>query len=306
MEIIDIKSLNLKSPNEEDNNISSNQKDNVQDKVDLTEEILKKEFAPKKKFTLKDIKTYTPKRKEIIGEHKYLSDYYNKSGKIDYIKLSLSKTGVMYRLNNYDLNPFIFYGCIFGASFIVSIIAGIISHYMILIPILTIMLIIGAVFTIQSSNDSDNKQMLMDICNVYTIFNTDVSNGVYLSDCLSHMQDVISNKRLKYALEELILNIKDSKTTIDESLILFTNRFNSQEIQVLSGMLKQFITSGVNDEFKNDVNKQTAKIISDVNNGNSTQAIATSRLIGNMFTLVMFIALGYYIYMNIKAGIRPF
>lgn len=273
----------------------------------ITEELLKQGFAPKKRLELKDIKTYTSKRKENEENHKYLSDYYDKSGRLNTMQLYLSKIGVMYRLNNYSLNPYILLGILIGAGFGISVIISLICKLeYFFIPIIALVIGIGIILVFLQLNSTDNTGILMDICNIYTILNTDISNGVYLSDCLSHIRGITNNKRLQYALDELILNIKDNKTTIDESLILFANRFNSKEIQKLTGLLKRYITTGINDEFIEQVNKQTGQIITSINNDSGNASVGVSRIIGNLFTLIMFIAVIYYIYVNIKAGIKIF
>ena len=281
--------------------------DTKKEKSVITEELLKQEFAPKKKLKLQDIRTYSPKKKENEKSHKYLSDYYDKSGRLNTAQLYLSKMGVMYRFNNYALNPYVLLGILAGASFVVSVIITLACKLScIFIPVIALAVIISIVVIFLQLNSTDNTSVLMDICNIYTVLNTDISNGVFLSDCLVHMKEIVNNKRLKYALEELILNIKDDKTTIDESLILFANRFNSKEIQKLTGIIKRYITSGINDEFIELVNKQTSQIISGINNSSGNITIGMSKIIGNLYVLVMFVVIIYYVYVNIKTGMKIF
>lgn len=281
--------------------------DTKKEKSAITEELLKQEFAPKKKLKLQDIKTYSPKKKENEKSHKYLSDYYDKSGRLNTMQLYLSKTGIMYRFNNYALNPYVLLGILTGVSFAISVIISLICKLnCIFIPVIALAVIISIMVIFLQLNNTDNTSILMDICNIYTVLNTDISNGVFLSDCLVHMKEIVNNKRLKYALEELILNIKDDKTTIDESLILFANRFNSKEIQKLTGIIKRYITSGINDEFIELVNKQTSQIISGINNNSGNITIGMSKIIGNLYVFIMFIAVVYYIYVNIKTGMKIF
>ena len=63
--------------------------DTKKEKSVITEELLKQEFAPKKKLKLQDIRTYSPKKKENEKSHKYLSDYYDKSGRLNTMQLYL-------------------------------------------------------------------------------------------------------------------------------------------------------------------------------------------------------------------------
>lgn len=281
--------------------------DTKKEKSVITEELLKQEFAPKKKLKLQDIRTYSPKRKENEKSHKYLSDYYDKSGRLNTMQLYLSKMGVMYRFNNYALNPYVLLGILAGASFVVSVIISLACKLScIFIPVIALVVIISIIAVFLQLNSTDNTSILKDICNIYTVLNTDISNGVFLSDCLMHMKEIVNNKRLKYALEELILNIKDDKTTIDESLILFANRFNSKEIQKLTGIIKRYITSGINDEFIELVNKQTSQIISWINNSSGNITIGMSKITGNLYVLVMFVVIIYYVYVNIKTGMKIF
>lgn len=271
---------------------------------DVSDEYIKTEFAPKKRFKLKEIQTYIPKKKELTGEHKFLSDYCNNQGQINKAKIRLSQLGIMYRFNNYSLNPIVFYGIEIGASIILSVIIVMLSKLgIVFIPIFILGFLGLFTIMIHSADSSDNNSMQMDICTIYTVLNADISNGVYLNNCLKHMTDIVNSKRLKYALEELILNIKDTGTTVDEALILFTDRFTSKDIQKLSGYIKQLVTMGINDDIRNKINRETIQIISDMNNENNGADTAINKLVSGLFVFVLFIAFGYYIYVNIKAGI---
>ena len=118
-------------------------------------------------------------------------------------------------------------------------------------------------------------------------------------DSLKHISENIKNLRLKYAFDELISNINNNKTTIDESLLLFNNRFTSDDINNLSLCILKIIKTGINEDIKKEIKKNIEKIITEITKEINNKEKDNISTITNCFTILSIIIVIYFVYKNI-------
>lgn len=241
-----------------------------------------------KKKQLREIKQnkINKENKVILTEAKQLSFYCDNFGKPNKIQLKLSKNGTMYHLHNFSLSPIVFYLGVFISSIMIGCISFFITKSLIASIVCSVLTYIGVLFIFEELNRIDNQNILSDICNIYTILNIDISSGKYINDCLKHIQETVNNYRLKVAFNELIQNLKNRNTTIDESLILFNDRFNSKDLIKLSGYINQMIKNGINEEITIKLSKEAGQIIADINKNSAKKAKTHIGLIANLFIVI--------------------
>lgn len=261
----------------------------------------------KENKTLKEIEFFKKKEKTYLTEAKQLSNYCDNRGKPRINQLKLSRLGIMYHLNNYDLT----YSKYIGYK---SIISGIITIIITLILLLTtkyfyiglisfpiIYILIGNYY--KGLNRKDNKDILSDISNIYTILTIDFSSGVYVNECFNHIKEIVKNKRLKFAFDELIQNINNRDISIDESILLFNNRFSSKELEKISKYIIDMIKLGINEELTTKLNKESGLIITNINKTYAIQTINHITLIANIFTFFVVCFIGYFIWKHFNLNI---
>lgn len=266
-------------------------------------------YKEKKEGKYKGVKEITYDNPDVIlknndAKYNILSDYYNKNNVLDSNRLKYSKNGTMYRMNNYNLTLSqiyllnIFIGAIF--YILISIFCYIFVSKTIIIDL--IIGIIGFIVTpIYRSiqNSKDNNIIKKDICNIYILLNTDLNKDMLIYDSLKHISENIENLRLKYAFDELINNINNNKTTINESLLLFNNRFTSDDINNLSLCILKIIKTGINEDIKKEIKKNIEKIITEITKEINNKEKDNISTITNCFTILSIIIVIYFVYKNI-------
>ena len=103
--------------------------------------------------------------------------------------------------------------------------------------------------------------MLMDIYNTYSNIKIQMSAGIYIRECLEYTYDMVTNKRYKEALSELILNFSDKTVSSTDAVSIFKNRFHSLEIDKLSSLLVYFMQYGLNANHTDDIMSEIQGII---------------------------------------------
>ena len=175
-----------------------------------------------------------------------------KKGRLSAQQNFISKTGIMYRFNRYDLKPSeyvlvrVFTGLLVSARvFLVS-----------MSPLALIGLPIGYVginVIFKILNNKDNEEMRMDIYNTYANLKIQLTSGIYIGDGLEYTYKIVQNKRYKEALKELLLNFSDKTVTSTEAVEIFRNRFDSKEIDKLCSMIEAFAEYGVSEHYLNEI-----------------------------------------------------
>lgn len=266
-------------------------------------------YKEKKEGKYKGVKEITYDNPDVIlknndAKYNILSDYYNKNNVLDSNRLKYSKNGTMYRMNNYNLTLSQIYllNIFIGAIFYILIS---IFCYIFVSKTIIIDLIIGIIGFIIApiyrsiQNSKDNNIIKKDICNIYILLNTDLNKDMLIYDSLKHISENIKNQRLKYAFDELINNINNNKTTIDESLLLFNNRFTSDDINNLSLCILKIIKTGINEDIKKGIKKNIEKIITEITKEINNKEKDNISIITNCFTILSIIIVIYFVYKNI-------
>ena len=172
----------------------------------------------------------------------------------------LSKMGVLYHRDNYALD---------ASTFILEkiVIGGALALACLVFAPGTIWKLAGAVvafilgfmipnFMIYSKDKKDNEAMQDDIVSVYTILKLNAKAGVFISDSLVECQRSVTNGRLKAGLTELNNNILSRKLTLEDSVELFNARFNNEQIDNLTVILRQSLRTGqIANMLDDDINK---------------------------------------------------
>lgn len=190
-----------------------------------------------------------------------INEAYSKSGTMDYKKLQLSRLGVMYRLKNYDLTPAYYVVLRIGVGLLFGIVGYLISTKLIFILVGIIVGYIAVPFYFKYEDKKDNEEMLMDIYNTYSNIKIQMTAGIYIRECLEYTYDMVTNKRYKEALAELILNFSDKTVSSVDAVNIFKNRFHSQEIDKLSALLGSFMQYGLNANHTDDIMMEIQGII---------------------------------------------
>lgn len=183
------------------------------------------------------------------------------SGRSAQLRLDMSKYGVMFHMENYNMSPAYYLGfrAIVGlAIFAVLVIFDVQSPFIILsIPAGYF----GVPILFKIMNASDNKEMLIDIFNTYANINIQLKVGQYIANALEYSYHSAKNKRFKEAMGELVLNMADKSVRIEDAIQIFQNRFSSNEIDKLCMMLRSLMRYGNNEEFTQDLLDEVKEII---------------------------------------------
>ena len=263
--------------------------------------IFLQQIKNEKKFKLKEIQTKN-KKEDLKNDNpvsaKQLSNYCDKTGKLEFNQLKLSRKGIMYRLNNFNLTILQYYLIRLVFSLVIGVIYFAVSKYIAYAMIVFIISFIGIDLVFIELNEADNKKVLSDICNIYTVLNIDISSGMYLSDCLNHIKTIVSSKRFKIAIDELIYNISNRNTTVDESLILFSNRFSLKEMETLSSCILEISKNGITDDYAKKISGESEQIILGINNKTADKINRCMSRLTIIFMLYVIFVCIYWICIN--------
>lgn len=173
-------------------------------------------------------------------------------GELSDKKLELSQLGIMYRFNDYNLNPSKYMVLRVAVGLLLTLIAFVLGAKVLSLLGLPLgYLLTNLVF--RKLNDRDNDDMAKDVYNTYANLKIQLSSGIYLGDCLEYTYDVARNKRYKEALKELVLNFSDKSMTSAEAIEIFKNRFQSKQINKLCAMMNTFVQYGISEAYVNDI-----------------------------------------------------
>ena len=190
-----------------------------------------------------------------------IDDAIKKRGLMDKYRTTLSKDGIMYRVGNYNLNPSWYICARLGVGILLGLLlyAGLEKAGCIILGIFAGYLLTGMYF--RAKNQSDNKEIMIDIYNTYANLKIQLSSGVYLINSLEYAHKVAQNKRYREALGELIVNMSDKTIPMQKAVDIFKDRFDSREIDKLCALLHNCVTYGVSDSYTNDIMGEIQGII---------------------------------------------
>lgn len=103
--------------------------------------------------------------------------------------------------------------------------------------------------------------MMMDLYNTYANLKIQMSSGVYLTESLEYSHKVAQDDRYREALGELILNLSDKTISMQRSVEIFKDRFDSREIDKLCALLHNCVVYGISDSYANDIMGEIQGII---------------------------------------------
>lgn len=198
------------------------------------------------------------KRDKVFNK---INEAYVKSGTMDYKRLQLSRLGIMYRLKNYDLTPAYYMVLKIGVGVLIGALGFLLSTKIVFFLVGFVVGYIAVPLYFKHEDKQDNEEMLMDIYNTYSNIKIQMSAGIYIRECLEYTYDMVTNKRYKEALSELILNFSDKTVSSTDAVSIFKNRFHSQEIDKLSSLLGSFMQYGLNANHTDDIMSEIQGII---------------------------------------------
>ena len=182
-----------------------------------------------------------------------INEYDYKKGQLSGKKRELSRLGVMYRVRNYDLNPSYYLILRIGVGFLLAFVLYLLTSNFIWIPIGIIAgyFLTHAYFVYE--NKKDNDEMIIDIYNTYANLKIQMAAGIYIREVLEYTYSTVNNERYKEALGELILNFSDKTVQSADAILIFRDRFDSQEINKLAALISSFMQFGLNSNHANDI-----------------------------------------------------
>ncbi len=200
------------------------------------------------------IKLLKPEKADIKKQFtNQVNKIYQNNGKMINYKIKLSKLGVMYRLNDYNLNIAKY----IAIRLIIGIMGAMLLYLLIykvyVIPIGLVLGYIAVPIYFKYQNKKDNEDMILDLYNTYASLRIQLNAGVYLGDTFESIYSVVINKRYKKALEELISNFADKTISSEDAIMLFKNRFDSTEIDKLCNLLNNCVRYGISDNYTKDI-----------------------------------------------------
>lgn len=109
------------------------------------------------------------------------------------------------------------------------------------------------------SNANDNDNMLTDIKIMFDCLRIQVVSNVYIIDAMVELEPLLRSSRLKQAVHELIDSIVLTND-IENSLIMFNNKFSNKYIDTLVIILRQALVSGQSEDGLNNAFDQMVDI----------------------------------------------
>lgn len=181
------------------------------------------------------------------------------------MKRYLSQMGIMYRMGDYNLSPVWYYMLRIGLGFLFSILSIFFFEFHITFIIIGFFLgYFGIDLFFKSQNQTDNKEMLMDIYNTYACMKIQLGCGFYILDSLTYAYKLAVHPRFKDALSELISNISNKTIGYEDAVALFKGRFLSEDINKLSSVLLNYTRYGQSEAYMQDIMNEIRGILSAV------------------------------------------
>lgn len=192
---------------------------------------------------------------------KKLNEYDYNKGLLTGKKRELSKLGIMYRVKNYDLAPSYYLILRICIGLLTAVLLFLLTSKIILIPIGLVagFFLTHAYFVYE--NKKDNEEMIIDIYNTYANLKIQMTAGIYIREVLEYTYASVNNERYKDALGELILNFSDKTVQSSDAVIIFKDRFDSQEINKLSALILSFMQFGLNSNHADDIMAEIQSLI---------------------------------------------
>ena len=220
-----------------------------------------------------------------IGKSK--SNYFSREN----LTAIMSKYGLMHMVRDYNLEPSTF--------IIIKLIFSLLAGIAMLVSVPTILLkiilaVAGVIFgffipdlILKASNHSDNVKMQEDIITIYNILKIHAKAGVHITDSLIECQRSVAEPRLKEALLEMNNTIVAGQTTMADAVDNFNARFDNEQIDNLSVIIKQTFKTGKSEEILMDVTKQ----IEDANKIHTQNSEDTLKRKASLVQVVYFMAI---------------
>lgn len=190
-----------------------------------------------------------------------IDDVFKKRGLMDKYKTTLSKQGIMYRVGNYNMNPSWYVCARLGVGVLVGLLMYALGNNLVLLLLGVPLGFVATNMYFKAQNQSDNKAIMMDLYNTYANLKIQMASGIYLTQSLEYSHKVAQNDRYREALGELILNLSDKTISMQRSVEIFKNRFDSREIDKLCALLHNCVVYGISDSYANDIMGEIQGII---------------------------------------------
>ena len=221
---------------------------------------------------------------------KEIDKKYKNDGKISSMKMNMSKMGIMYRVQDYDLNPSWYILVRIMVGILIGVILYLLTNKMIIIAIGIFAGYIIVPIYFKKKNKDDNEDMMMDLYNTYANFKIQMGAGIYIIDSLEAAHKTANNKRYKEALGELILNFADKTIPMEEAINIFKNRFDNRQIDKLCALLENCIQYGNSEEYARDIMIEIQSLI-------TANTLKTENDIENKAGLIKFAFFGTIIFL---------
>lgn len=221
---------------------------------------------------------------------KEIDKKYKNDGKISSMKMNMSKMGIMYRVQDYDLNPSWYILVRITVGVLIGVILYLLTNKIIIIAIGIFAGYIIVPIYFKKKNKDDNEDMMMDLYNTYANFKIQMGAGIYIIDSLEAAHNIANNKRYKEALGELILNFADKTIPTEEAINIFKNRFDNRQIDKLCALLENCIQYGNSEEYAQDIMTEIQSLI-------TANTLKTENDIENKAGLIKFAFFGVIIFL---------
>lgn len=202
-------------------------------------------------------------RTKTLGEKttKSIDRKYKASGEMNQFRLKMSKLGVMYSLQNYELTP----SWYIMMRLAIGMISGLVLYALLKNASLSLIMVpigyIAVELYYRRQNAVNNKNMMMDIYQTYASLNIQSSANIYMVNSIQYIYKIVKNKRYKEALEELIINFSDKTVSMSDSINIFKNRFSSREIDKLCALMNNIMQYGISESYTKDIMGEINSII---------------------------------------------
>jgi pilus assembly protein TadC len=182
----------------------------------------------------------------------------------DNITAIMSKYGLMYMLKDYRLEPAFFILVKLGFAIVCLVVGAVVcGQFGLAVPAVLALAIVLGLFgffvpdlLLKASNQNDNLKMQNDLVGVFSTLKIHARAGVYISDTLVECQRIVANPRLKEAFTELNNNILSRRVTVADAVDIFNSRFDNDQIDNLSVIIKQTLRTGRSTDMIADISKQ--------------------------------------------------
>ena len=190
-----------------------------------------------------------------------INKYDYEKGLLSGKKRELSKLGIMYRVKNYDLTPSYYLILRVCIGLLTAVLLFLLTSKFLLIPIGIVAgyFLTHAYFVYE--NKKDNEEMIIDIYNTYANLKIQMTAGIYIREVLEYTYSSVNNERYKEALGELILNFSDKTVQSSDAVLIFKDRFDSQEINKLAALILSFMQFGLNSNHADDIMVEIQSLI---------------------------------------------